>query len=401
VTTTRNAWPPSVLLAYAAFVLVGLSAGVGGVVIPAQIRDYGIDMSRIGLTFATFSVGFFLAGTSVGALIARLGMRAALLLGGSCFVAAGLWTATRPSFLVLVAVQVLAGYGIGVLESALNVLLAAMPSASALLNRLHGFFGVGALIGPVLASWVLTRLPWPMVWLVLALLAVPLLVGFAAVLPGDMRRSGRDLQRTSVREGTLAQVLRRPPVVLAAAFLAVYVGLEISTGNWAFTYLVDERGQGTLAAGYAVSAYWLGLTLGRFVISPVADRLAMSSARMMTGCLLGVLGSVLLTWAAPGALAGGGLALLGFFLGPLFPTAMAMVPSLTTPALVPGAIGLMNGVSVAGGAALPWLAGAIAERVGIGALLPFVGVLGVVQLMVWRAAVRSAGPRPELTIPAP
>ena len=55
-----------VLLAYAMFVLVGLGAGVSGVLLLAQIRDYGVDRATIGLTFFTGSAGFFLASATAG-----------------------------------------------------------------------------------------------------------------------------------------------------------------------------------------------------------------------------------------------------------------------------------------------------------------------------------------------
>lgn len=387
---SRRAWPLPVVLSYAAFILVGVSAGVGGVLLPAQIRDYDIDMATIGLTFFTFSAGFFLAGTSAGALIGRLGTRSALLAGGAGYLVAVLITAARPSFVVLVVVQVLAGYGIGVLESVLNVYLSGLPSATVLLNRLHAFFGVGALLGPLLAAWMLRSWRWTSVFLVLAALTAALLVGFAGVLPRHHEPAPRSVVRRSPRDGLLAQVLRQPAVMLAAAFLSVYVGLEVSVGNWAFTYLVQDQAQLALAAGYAVSAYWLGLTVGRFVISPLAGRLGLTPQRMMLCCLMGVVGATAVTWAVRGQLAGVGFALVGFFLGPLFPTAMALVPDLTTATLVPTAIGVLNAVSVVGGAALPWLAGAIAQGVGIWTLLPYVVVLGVLQLVLWQAAVGRA-----------
>ena len=386
----RRAWPLPVLLSYTAFVLVGISAGVGGVLLPAQISDYSVDMATIGLTFFTFSAGFLLAGTSAGALIDRLGTRTALLVGGSGYLVAAVITAVRPSFVGLVAVQVVAGYGLGVLESVLNAYLSGLPSATVLLNRLHAFFGVGALLGPLLATWVLRSLPWTAVWWVLALLTAPLLLAFALVLPGRDAPSAHAVAHGPLRGGLLLTVLRQPAVMLAAAFLTVYVGLEVSLGNWGFTYLVEDQGQATLLAGYAVSGYWLGLTVGRFVLSPLADRLGATADRLMLFCLVGVAAASLLTWALPGAAAGAGLALVGFLLGPLFPTAMALVPTLTAPRLVPTAIGVLNGVSVVGGAFLPWLAGAIAEGVGIWTLLPYVVALGVLQLALWQAAMRRA-----------
>jgi fucose permease len=193
-----------------------------------------------------------------------------------------------------------------------------------------------------------------------------------------------------------------PGVLLASVFLAIYVGLEIGVGNWGFSFMVEEYGQPGLVAGYTVSGYWLGLTLGRFLISPVAARLGLTATGMAFVCLLGVTGSAALTWLAPvTAVAAAGLALLGFFLGPLFPTAMVVVPRLTTPRLVPTAIGVMNGVSVIGGSALPWLAGAVAQGVGVWTLMPFTLILALLQLVIWRLLVTRMTADENAPAPSP
>ncbi|WP_170322783.1 MFS transporter [Acrocarpospora macrocephala] len=377
-----------VVLAYAAFVLVGLSAGANGVVLAAQIGDYEVDKATIGITFFTFSAGFMLAGATSGALIHRLGTRYALAVGGGAFLAASLYMAIRPSFVGLVAVQVLAGYGTGLMESVLNAYLTELPSATTLLNHLHAFFGVGALLGPLLAAWLVGFLPWTAVVLVLGLITVPLIIGFLATYPRRETATGEEAGTGEARPRLLPAVLRTPVVLLASVFLAVYVGLEIGVGNWGFTFLIEEHAQPELAAGYTVSGYWLGLTLGRFLISPIAVRFGIGAGAMTFGCLAGVAASALLIWVAPVfAVAVAGFVLLGFFLGPIFPTAMAVVPNLTSDRLVPTAIGVINGFSVVGGAALPWLAGAVAQGVGVWTLMPFAVVLALVQVVLWRMIV--------------
>ena len=124
--------------------LAGLSAGVSGVLLPAQIDDYGVDKAIVGLTFFTNAAGFLLAGAATGPLLHRFGIRATLALGGAAPVLAWLYLAGRPAFVLLVLAQLLLGFGIGVFESVLNVYLAGLPGSTALLNRLHAFFGVGA-----------------------------------------------------------------------------------------------------------------------------------------------------------------------------------------------------------------------------------------------------------------
>jgi fucose permease len=389
----------TVILAYATFALVGLTVGASGVLLPAQIADYGVGQAAVGASFFTSGAGFFLAGFSAGELQQRYGIRLVLAGGAAAYAVAGLTLAVRPSFLIFVAVQVLSGYGTGLLESALNAYVADLPAATARMNRLHAFFGVGALVGPVLAVAMLRVVAWPVVWLVLAGLSVPLIVGFRLTYPAPTpapTSPGREPAAERSR-GLVGVAVRQPTVVLAAIFLAVYVGLEISVGDWGFSFLVAGRSLPALLAGYTVSGYWLGLTLGRFLIGPFAARVGWSAATLIFACLGGTTVMTLLVWLVPtAAAASAAFVLLGFCLGPIFPTTMSVTPNLTQARLVATAIGIVNGVSVVGGALFPWLAGAIAQATTTVSLVPFWFVLSLLQIGLWRmTTVRMAAVQTE------
>ena len=388
-------------MSYAAFVLVGISVGISGVLLPSQMASYGVDRATIGITFFASSAGFVLASVSTGALIHRAGIRIALTAGGGAFVLAGLYLASRPPFAAFVLAQLVAGYGTGVLESALNVYIAGLPGATTLLNRLHAFFGVGALIGPPLAAWILGFASWTVVWLVVSVACVPLVAGFLLAFPGPERSApgargtpaghaapdgpGPTPRRRRAPRGLLHTALRDRGVQLGAAMLFVYVGVELGVGNWGFSYLVQARALPASVAGYTISGFWLGLTLGRFLISPISARAGATTAAMIYACLAGVSTAIALAWLSPAAaVACVAFGLLGFFLGPVFPTTMAIVPRLTQPRLVPTAIGVMNAGAVIGGSVLPWLAGTLAQNAGIWVLLPFVLALSAAQFAVWR-----------------
>jgi fucose permease len=387
-------------LSYATFALIGVTVGANGVMLLAQMTDYGVDRTVIGLTFFTGTAGFVLGGLATGALIHRFGLRAALAIGGSANALAGLYMASRPAFAAFVMVQVVTGFAGGVLESVLNVYVAELPGATTKLNRLHAFFGVGALIGPVLAARIVAVTSWRVVWLVLALTYIPLIVSFLLAFPRRAVTPGAGAQAQAVPEVAggagmaggidgagrlLRAALREPAVLLAAALLAVYVGLESGVGSWGFSYLVQARSLSGSIAGYCVSGYWLGLTLGRFLISPIATKVGATTAAMVYTCLAGIAAAATLAWLSPGvAAASAALVLLGFFLGPVFPTTIAIVPQLAGPRLAPTAIGVINAASTVGGSALPWLAGAIGQSAGIWTLLPFTLALAIVQLAVWR-----------------
>ncbi|ONH24510.1 MFS transporter [Pseudofrankia asymbiotica] len=308
------------------------------------------------------------------------------------------------------------------------------------------FFGVGALLGPLLAAWLLTFTGWTTAMLIIAVILAPTVAACAVAFPtraADPLLTASPAPAGSAPAGLAADgpapagptagrsaaggptaggptaggptaggsaaagptagdsrpasalptVLRQPVVLLGAAMLAVYVGLEIAVGNWGYTYLVEERSVSGLLAGYTTSGYWLGLTAGRFLITPVTARLRLTQTGLMYACMAGTVVAGALAWAAPGTagLASTAFVLLGFFLGPIFPTTMAVSPRLTSERLVPTAIGVLTAGGLVGGALLPWLAGTLLQVAGAWTLFPFAVPLALVQLALWwRVARRIA-----------
>ena len=95
---------------------------------------------------------------------------------------------------------------------------------------------------------------------------------------------------------------------------------------------------------------------------------------------------VLCIWYAPlPAIAAFGLWLAGFSLGPIYPTTIALLPGLVPARLVPSAVGFLAGLGSAGAAIFPWLAGNLAQAVGLWSLMPYVLALIVVLFGIWLA----------------
>jgi fucose permease len=183
----------------------------------------------------------------------------------------------------------------------------------------------------------------------------------------------------------LSAALKFRIVWLAAFFLLVYGGVEVSLGNWSYSFLVDDRHQGTVLSGWIVSGYWLGLTLGRFTLSNLAERLGVGIRELMYACMTGIVFGLLLIWLLPfAATATLGFCFIGFSLGPIYPLTVAITPKLVPTRIGPSAIGLLVSVSILGLALFPWAAGVLAQVVGIWSLLPYTLVLTIVMFGAWR-----------------
>lgn len=58
-----------------------------------------------------------------------------------------------------------------------------------------------------------------------------------------------------------------------AFFLLVYVGAEVALGGWLVTFMIRERSGEAFASGMVATGFWVGITVGRFVLGFVTPRL--------------------------------------------------------------------------------------------------------------------------------
>src|SRR5207247_9021478 len=104
---------------------------------------------------------------------------------------------------------------------------------------------------------------------------------------------------------------------------------------------------------------------------------------------------VLFVWLLPFyAISAVGLSLIGFSFGPIYPTTIALISNKVSSRILPSAIGFMVSLGSVGAAICPWLAGMLAEHVGLWSLMPYIIVLTAVMVCLWQAfQVRSHIPQ--------
>ena len=270
-------------LAFFGFALSGINESANGVLLPSLTAFYGVNNAVIGVLFFISSAGYFLSALNSGFLTQRLGLRWLLLSGGMLFVLGVLPFGLQLPFALLLPSRFVLGLSIGLIETGLNIYVTALPRSTLLLNYLHAFYGVGGLIGPTVASAILAlQLGWNSVYLFQILLGLLLLFGFGFFFhPLNLHEPVVE-EKLSSSENLLAASLKIPIVWLSAIFLLVYVGVEVSIGDWSYTFLLQHRHEAALLAGWIVSGYWLGLTLGRFLLQNLAERAGMSTKGLMS-----------------------------------------------------------------------------------------------------------------------
>ncbi len=379
-------------LAFSSFILIGANDAALGVLLPSIIAHYGIDKATAALLFPASTLGFLVAAFNSGLLLERLGRRWYLVAGAGIFLGGAGIVFLTPPFAMLLPVLFVIGFGEALLDAGFNAYVAGLPRNGPLLNYLHAFYGTGALLGPLIASVILARSwGWNVTYLVWVIGGGAAAFGFARVFDGERAAT---VDRSAPvggqpPRGLLGTTLHIRLVWVCAVFLFLYVGTEVSLGSWSYSLLTETRGQSPFLAGWMISGYWLGLTVGRVVLGHLAERIG--AQRLVLWCLVGVLAAALLFWPAPnGAIDALALWLAGFSLGPIFPSTIAVVGRLLPLRFQPTAIGFLSSLGSMGGAAFPWVAGIFAQRFGLWSLLPLVSTLTLAMIVLWLALQRSA-----------
>lgn len=381
----RQAWI-GVALSFYAFIAIGIAEGGLGVLIPSIQVTYNITPATITLLFLSQLSGYVVAAIASSLLSSRIGLARMLLLASSSLASALVIYALSPGWWVMVAAGTLLGLGIGLIDAGINTYIASDQQSANLTGFLHAFYGIGALLGPAVATTLLAiDLNWRQIYLVFAGVVGVMIGGMAWAVSYPYLPMVKRVKASGTSANTNLRVaLKTPAVLMAGLLLMVYVGSETTVGNWAYSVQHIGRGTPELLAGYSVSAYWLGLTLGRIGMGWVVQRLG--AVRVLDFSLLLLSIALVIWWRFPDPLLS--LPLIGLALGPIFPITIWLMPQRVPAALVPAAIGFLTSVASLGAATIPTSMGWLAAQMGLGIIPALMLPLVVLLVVLHRWLVR-------------
>lgn len=405
------------LLAYAAFVALGLPDTVLGVAWPQLRAAFQLPPSAMGTVLVAGTCGYFCSGLLAGALTSRLGIGGVLTVSSGLVSLSLLGYAAAPSWTLFFPVGVVVGLGSGAVDASLNEYAARHFSARSL-NWLHACWGVGASLGPTIMTAAIvhgrgyrggyTYIAAGLATMTLAFAVTRRWWNDDANAPalchdarnrsrpsdtdhdaptqssqGDARKDAtvqsqpRDTRRdapTQSRPGAVDALRNRSVWLLILVFL-LYTGFEASVGQWCFTWMRDVQGLDTALAGYLTAAYWASLTVGRFVLGAFVGRVG--PERLLRLCGIGVVLSVALFAATTGLPSRIGLLALGLALAPFFPTLMSQTPARVGADLARYSVGFQVSAATLGASLAPATIGLLVSSAGSTVIGTAILVLGM------------------------
>jgi fucose permease len=143
-------------LTYAMFAMFAMTTDSVGIIIPEVIRTFRLSLTAAGsFQYATMG-GIAIAAMLLGQLADRIGRRRTIITGLTLFAAACFLITIGNSFVFFAVLLGLSGIAIGVFKTGALALIGDLVSSTSehtsIMNMLEGFFGVGAIFGPLCSS---------------------------------------------------------------------------------------------------------------------------------------------------------------------------------------------------------------------------------------------------------
>ena len=359
-----------ILLAFIAFVALGLPDGLLGVGWPSIRTGFAIPLDAIGMFLTAGVAGYMTSSFLSGFLLARVGV--GRVLAASCFLTglALIGYTVVPQWWMMVLLGVFAGLGAGAIDAGLNTYVAA-HFGEGLMQWLHASWGVGITLGPIIMTLGLTALnTWRFGYRVVGVFQIALAACFVLTLAMWKQNhapsgSGEEPEKRLTDYKTpMGETLRQPQVWLSMILFFLYVGAEGALGIWTYTLLTESRGVDMTLAGFFAGSYWFTFTIGRIVAGMVANRVGVN--KLVLGGLVGaLLGAGLLIWNPSEMANVVAVAVIGLSIAPIFPAMMSGTRTRVGDHYAANTIGMQMAATGFGTAVIPSLMGVLARQISL------------------------------------
>lgn len=344
------------------------------------------------------AIGFISAAFIVDPLRAHFGRAKSLAIAQALMACGYIPIVCEPSFPVVVTAFFFLGFGMAINLSLGNVFAANLRNGTANLGAMHGSYGLGGTLGPLIATVMVTKggLSWSRYYL-LPLSMTVFNLFFAAwsfwhyeAEPGQslLSNAERIASRTQGSNNqprqfsAMAKAFKSKTVILGALFVFAYQGAEVSISGWVISFLIATRHGNPAAVGYVTAGFWGGITIGRFVLSHTAHKIG--EKRFVYGMAIGAAIFELLVWFVPNVIGDAvALAIVGLLLGPVYPCATHVFSRLIARQDQVRSLGVISAFGSSGGAVAPFTTGILAQATGTFVMHPIAVGLFAVMLGCW------------------
>lgn len=276
----------------------------------------------------------------------------------------------------LFAAAIPLGLGAGSVDAALNGYVA-NNFKSNIMNFLHGFWGVGAFLGPFTMSFFIkSDYGWRAGYIFTAciLCFIALTVFLSRKIWLNKGSSSKEKVYITNKEA-----LKIPLVKSALVTFSFFSYIELTTGLWISSYFVYGLGISKYYAALITAFFYGSITAGRIITGLFSNNFAnykiirAGETAIIAGCILMIFGDMYLSVA--------GAFIIGIGSSPVYPAMLHETPKRFGEKASLTIMGLQMSVSYTGGAIAPLIFGMLADKFSFN-LLPYYILFGAVIIFI-------------------
>lgn len=371
------------------FFVFAMTTDAVGVIIPKVVQQFNLSLTEAAAFHYVPMVLIGLSGLLLGRLADSIGRKTVIMAGLAVYTLACIAFAFGDTFLFYLGLLGVSGLAIGLFKTGALALIGDISpdnqQHTRLMNRVEGFFGLGAIAGPLLVTLLISyELDWTQLYLLAGLicgllLALAALVQYPEHEPAPVQTDAGLLQSL--------KLVRDPYALGFSLAIACYVAVEVAVFVWLPTLLQSYQGEYQWLALHAITIFFVLRTAGRFLAEWILSQLewslvlALFSSAILLCYLASMIGGVeIAVWLMP---------LSGLFMSMMYPTINSKGISCFPRAQHGAVAGLLLAFTALAAAVGPLLMGIVGDWFGevrYGFYLA-TGVAGLLCALMWLNAL--------------
>ena len=268
-------------LTYLMFMMFAMTSDSVGEIIKEVKVAFSVTNAQASLMHSLPMLGIALSGLFLGFLADKIGRKPTIIMGLGIFGIACYSFLIADDFMLIVSLMSLSGVAVGVFKTGALALIGDISSSTkqhtSTMNGAEAFFGVGAIIGPLIVAYLIHQgVAWQWLYVIAGGVCTVLIVGALFVkYPNYTREQGDEVKKVSVIQSL--SLVKNPYALGFSIGAFLYVAAESAIYVWMPSYLVCDastlratydcytQGFSQTLAIYSVTAFFILRAAGRFV----------------------------------------------------------------------------------------------------------------------------------------
>jgi fucose permease len=373
---------------YLAFVSLGLPDSLLGSAWPTMQNFFNVPSSYAGYISMAISCMTIISSLMAPRLIRKIHTKYIVIFSTLLTVIGLVGFSFSGYYLMLLLFAVPYGLGAGSIDAALNHYVANNYSSS-VMNFLHCFYGLGAVISPNIMALALSRAHWNEGYRWTAYIQAGILFVMIISLP-LWKKNKSEEENGHIEVAGIKETVKVPGVILTVIAFFTYSAGESVCSLWTSSYFAGTK-QGMSADLIASFASFVfgGLMLGRLISGFVSGRLG-DRKLIRIGIALEIFGIILVALPVQTYVpAAAGFLIIGTGMGPVYPAIQHMAPVNFGWKYSAAAIGLQMAVFSVGCTFMPLAFGKLQEMFGIWIMPLYLLIFALLNIILIETAYKK------------